>query len=317
MQQHTAQHLLSAAFVELFGVPTLSFHLGAQICTIDLKAPSLTERQREEAERRTNEIIFEDRLVSVRFGTAEELAAAGVRKSVDRVGVLRAVEIAGMDLQPCGGTHLSRTGQAGFVLIRGLEKRRDAHRVEFVAGNRALATARADFRALTEAASALTCGLPEVPAVVRKIIEDRRSQHAALKRLEERLADIEAAELIRRASDDSASATKSRVIAAVIDDASPAYLTLLAAKIIGGNATGVGGGALQVLALLGSRSSGQVALAQTKGGAGDMGAALRDALKSFPGKGGGGRDFAQAVLSDPASVPAFLERAKLTADATT
>jgi alanyl-tRNA synthetase len=252
----------------------------------------------------------------VRFGTAEELAAAGVRKSVDREGVLRAVEIDGMDLQPCGGTHLSRTGQAGLVLIRKLEKRRDAYRVEFVAGNRALATARADYATLAQAAAALTCGLPEVPAVVAKMIEERRSQHALVKKLEERLADIEAAELIRRASIDSEAAPKHRVVVAVLDDASPAYLTLLAAKITGGSAPGADGDGLTALALLGSRASGHVALAQSKGGPGDLGATLRETLKTFPGKGGGGRDFAQAALSDPAGVAAFLDRVKLTACAT-
>ena len=79
MQQHTGQHLLSAAFIELFGFQTKSFHLGRLTSTIDLEAPSLTPRQLEDAERRTNEIIFEDREVAVRFGTAQELAEVRAR----------------------------------------------------------------------------------------------------------------------------------------------------------------------------------------------------------------------------------------------
>jgi alanyl-tRNA synthetase len=313
MQQHTAQHLLSAAFIELFGVPTVSFHLGAEICTIDLKAPSLTQRQLEQAERRTNEIIFEDRVVSVRFGTAEELAVAGVRKSVDRVGVLRAVEIDRMDLQPCGGTHLSRTGQAGMILIRKLERRRDEYRVEFVAGNRALETARADYATLTQAAAALTCGLPEVSAVVAKIIEERRTQHSARRNLEDRLADFEATALIRGGEDRPTPDGHPRVIVGLLEDASPSYLTLLAARITG-SAAGAGA-ARHVIAFLGSRTSGHVALAQSKGSAGDLGANLREALKRFGGKGGGGKDFAQAVLGDPAKVPDFLDHLKMTLSA--
>ena len=79
MQQHTGQHLLSAVFIDLFGFHTVSFHLGKEISTIDLEAPSIVPRHMEEAEQRTNEIIFEDRVVKVRYGTAEELAeAAGV-----------------------------------------------------------------------------------------------------------------------------------------------------------------------------------------------------------------------------------------------
>ena len=145
MQQHTGQHLLSAAFVDLFHFPTVSFHLGREASTIDLEAPSMVSRHLEEAERRTNEIIFEDRVVAVRFGTAEEFAEAGIRKKVDREGILRAIEVEGFDRQPCGGTHLARTGQAGLLLIRGIERRRDLWRVEFVCGSRALEVARRDF----------------------------------------------------------------------------------------------------------------------------------------------------------------------------
>ena len=153
MQQHTAQHLLSAAFIELFGFQTVSFHLGKEISTIDLAAPDIVPRQLETAERRTNEIIFEDRPVVIRFGTAQELAESGIRKRVDREGILRAIEIEGFDRQPCGGTHLARTGQAGLILLRKLERTREHSRIEFVAGYRALTAARADFATLTQAAT--------------------------------------------------------------------------------------------------------------------------------------------------------------------
>ena len=97
MQQHTGQHLLSAVFIDLFGFRTASFHLGKEVSTIDLQAPSMVPRHMQEAEQRANEIIFEDRIVSVCYGTAEELARLGVRKTVEREGVLRAIEIDGLD----------------------------------------------------------------------------------------------------------------------------------------------------------------------------------------------------------------------------
>src|SRR5579864_1642829 len=196
MQQHTGQHLLSAAFIELFGFQTVSFHLGREISTIDLDTPAVKAEHLEKAELRVNEVIFEDKPVVIRFGTAEELAEAGIRKKVDREGVLRAIEVEGFDRQPCGGTHLERTGQAGLLLIRKLERRRDQCRLEFVCGFRALAAARSDFAILTQAASLLSCGLAEVPTVLGKLIEERRVQHGAVKRLEERLAEYEARELL-------------------------------------------------------------------------------------------------------------------------
>jgi alanyl-tRNA synthetase len=289
--------------VELFNFPTVSFHLGREVSTIDLEAPSIVPRHIEEAERRTNEIIFEDRVVTVRFGTAQELEEAGIRKKVDREGILRAIEVEGFDRQPCGGTHLARTGQAGLLLTRKLERRRDSWRLEFVCGYRALATARADYAALTQAASLLSCGLPDVPKMLEKLLEERRSQHSAVKRLEERLAELEARSLL--AANPPAATGAPHLIVAAIEDASPEYLRLLAAKIAA---------EANAVALLASRLTGHLAFAQSKelakGLKGDMGAVLRDTLKQFPGKGGGAKDFAQGSLSNPSQADAALSHAK-------
>lgn len=297
MQQHTGQHLLSAAFLELFQFPTVSFHLGREFSTIDLAAPALVARHIEEAERRTNEIILEDRLVTVRFGTAQELEEAGIRKKVEREGVLRAIEIEGVDRQPCGGTHLARTGQAGLLLIRKVERSRSAWRLEFVCGYRALAAARGDFETLTRAASLLTCGLAEVPGSISKITEERRAQHTTVKRLEERLAELESRSLLG-----SSSSTESgRAIAAVLDDATPAYLALLARKLTS---------EADAIVLLASRASGHVVFAQKKGASGDMSALLREMFSEFGGKGGGAREFAQGSVPNAGQVDAVVAKAR-------
>ena len=281
MQQHTGQHLLSAAFIELFGFQTVSFHLGKETSTIDLSAPSIVPRQLEEAERRTNEIIFEDRPVEIRFGTAEELAESGIRKKVEREGILRAIEIAGFDRQPCGGTHLAHTGQAGLLLLRKLERSRDSWRVEYVAGYRALATARGDFASLTQAASLLSCALSEVPAGVAKAIEERRALSTANKRMEERLASHEARDLLLQHPEQpssSAGAARSagiRLIVATPTDATPGYLALLAGKLASEK---------NVVALLCSRENGHVVLARSTELSCDLGSILRESLKEFGAK---------------------------------
>jgi alanyl-tRNA synthetase len=298
MQQHTGQHLLSAAFLELFGFPTVSFHLGRELSTIDLETPSVVPRHMEEAERRTNEIIFEDRVVSVRYGTAEELAEAGIRKKVEREGVLRAVEIEGIDRQPCGGTHLARTGQAGLLLLRKLERRRDAWRLEFVCGGRALTAARADYASLWHAATLLSCGTSDVAVVIGKTLEERRATHGVAKRMEGRLAEHEAQAMLATAF---AGASGGRVVVAAVDDATPSYLTLLAARLV------LDG---QVIALLGERAGGHIVFAQTRGSSGDMGTLARRIFKDFGGKGGGAKDFAQGALADGARLDEALASAK-------
>jgi alanyl-tRNA synthetase len=299
MQQHTGQHLLSAVFIDLFEFPTVSFHLGREISTIDLEAPSVVPRHMEEAERRTNEIIFEDRLVSVRYGTAEELAEAGIRKKVDREGVLRAVEIQGIDRQPCGGTHLTRTGQAGMLLLRKLERRAKSWRLEFVCGGRALATARTDYAALWHSATLLSCATSDVPGVIGKTLEERRATHGAAKRLEGRLAEHEAKSLLGTAPMPGPDGM--RVIAVAIADATPSYLTLLAARLI--SETGV-------VALLGGVPGGHLVFAQPRGAAADMGALAKEIFKDFGGKGGGAKDFAQGALADGERVEAAIDSAK-------
>jgi alanyl-tRNA synthetase len=298
MQQHTAQHLLSAALIELFGFETVSFHLGKEISTIDLATPSLVPRQLEAAERRTNEIIFEDRPVVIRFGTAQELAESGIRKKVDREGILRAIDIEGFDRQPCGGTHLASTGQAGLILLRKLERTREHTRIEFVAGYRALSAARGDFATLTQAATLLSCALADVPAGIAKNIEDRRANTSAIKRLEERLANLEAQAMLQQHPE---SPNGIRLIVTTPPDATPAYLALLAARLTTEK---------NVIALLASRESGHVVAARSPELTQDLGAILRESLKEFQGKGGGAKHFAQGALPDPTQTDAFLSRAK-------
>ncbi len=287
MQQHTAQHLLSAAFLELFQFQTVSFHLGRDISTIDLATPSVVPRHLEETERRVNEIIFGDRPIRIRYGTAADLAAEGIRKKLDREGTLRVVEIEGFDRQPCGGTHLSRTGQTGMLLIRRCEKQKQNWRIEFVAGFRALAAARSDLALLRSAAEQIGCGMTEVPQMLTKIQEERRTSQRETKRLTERLADLEAAELLAnkaQRSHDGANA----IVSAIFEDASASYLAMLAAKLVTN---------LNVRTILASRSANAIVLAQSAGLDGDMGALLRELLAKVSGKGGGSKVFAQGSMS--------------------
>ena len=300
MQQHTAQHMLSAAFIELFKFQTVSFHLGRDISTIDLATPSINVRQLEEAERRVNEIIFDDRSIAVRYGTAEELAAQGIRKKVDREGTLRVIDIEAFDRQPCGGTHLARTGQAGMLLTRKCERQKGNWRVEFVAGWRALATARGDFAALRQAAEYLGCGMAELPENVRKIQEERRASQRDAKKLTERLAELEAADLLARHIETSHDGT-CRIIVFISDDAAASYLAILAAKIVA---------TPNMRVILASRAAMAIVLAQSAGLDGDMGALLRELLAPVGGKGGGSKVFAQGTMSEISALDGVVNAAR-------
>jgi alanyl-tRNA synthetase len=137
MQQHTGQHVLSAALVRLFDAATVGFHLGAEVSTIDLSREQ-TPRDLAAAEDEANRIVWEDRPVGIRFASAEEAARLPLRKEPVRTGTLRLIEIDDFDLSACGGTHVARTGQIGLIGITGWERFKGGQRLEFRCGRRAL-----------------------------------------------------------------------------------------------------------------------------------------------------------------------------------
>ena len=92
MQQHTGQHLLSAAFDRDLGARTVGFHLGTKSATIDLDK-ELSAQQTALAETAANTVLWEDREVCVRFVTDAEAAKLPLRKDPARAGELRIVEI--------------------------------------------------------------------------------------------------------------------------------------------------------------------------------------------------------------------------------
>ena len=286
MQQHTGQHLLSAMFQERFGRPTVSFHLGTDVSTIDLRGPEPSDEILEGAERAANKIIFEDRPTTVRYGAAEDLAELGVRKEVDREGILRAIEIEGADLQPCGGTHVKSTGQIGTLLVRRCTKMRQDWRVEFVCGGRAERVARQDFLRLRAASETLSCAPEELVAAAERVLSERDANFKRTRALLERLAEIEAAQAVREAAPNSDGL---RVVYRVFSDVEPEFLGHFATHVAKTERS---------IALLARLGCGHVFFAQHPTAAKDMNALLKQVLAIAGGKGGGTPDFARGRLDD-------------------
>jgi alanyl-tRNA synthetase len=193
MQQHTGQHLISAVFEELFALRTVSFHLGPESATIDVEGVPVDAATLLDVERRANEIVYENRPVTVRFESAAE--AQGLRKPSDREGTLRIVGIEGLDRSACGGTHVRATGEIGVVLLRKMEKIRQSTRVEFLCGARAVRRARADFDALTKTSQLFSAPLDDVPSAVATQLEAARAGEKTRKKLELDLAAYRGKEL--------------------------------------------------------------------------------------------------------------------------
>jgi alanyl-tRNA synthetase len=287
MQQHTGQHLLSAVFQERFGLVTVSFHLGETVSTIDLRGPQPSPLVLEGAARAANAVIFEDREITVRYGTAEQFAEMGVRKQVDRAGVLRAIEITGIDLQPCGGTHLRHTGQLGLILIRGCTKIRQDWRVEFLCGGRAESAARADGELISHLSAQLKCAPHELNTSIERLLAEREAAAKRLKVLLPKVAEADAVSLLLTSTP---RADGPRVIAHLVSNAEPDYLQHLATALARTPA---------IVALLADQQTGSLVFAQNPEAAKDMNGLLKKVFEQFPGKGGGTKDFARGAVANP------------------
>ena len=287
MQQHSGQHVLSAAFEKLHGFATVSFHMGDESCTIDLATESISSKQMQAAERLANEVVTEDRPVEVRFASPEEARTMGVRKipPAEREK-LRLIDINNFDLNACGGTHVRSTGQIGCILVRKTEKVKQGVRVEFVCGLRAVGTARHDFESLTEAAALFSTHIWEVPQQIRKSLDEIKSAQKAQHRLLEEVAELQADRLLVTAPEGSGC----KLIVQYFAERDLGFIKMLAQKLTKKE------GVVALLACGGAQPS--LVFAQTPGLANDMGALMKQTVQALGTRGGGNRDIAQGGAPD-------------------
>jgi alanyl-tRNA synthetase len=280
MQQHTGQHLLSAAFDREAGARTVSFHLGTSASTIDLDK-ELTAEQIIRVEDAANAIVWEDREICVSFATAHEAAKLPLRKEPAREGELRIVDIKDYDLSACGGTHVQRTGAIGVIAIAGVERFKGGLRVEFVCGGRVLRAYRSLKSAVGGSVRLLSVLPDELPSAIEKLQTAGRSQQKSQEGLYERLAAHEAAGLAASAENIGGVS----VVAASVSGWDANGLKKLASSIAAKPAT--------VALLLTTESPMLVVVARSQDLSLDTGDVLKNLIEQFGGRGGGKGAMAQ------------------------
>ena len=296
MQQHSGQHVLSASFIRLFDMHTVSFHMADDYCSIDLDTPILTKDQVESAERLANEIVLENRSVEVRYVTRDEATKLGLRKlpPAERDD-LRLIDIRDFDLTACGGTHVNHTGQIASVLLRKTEKVRQGWRVEFVAGQRAVSTARRDFTTLTETAALFSAHIYDVPQQARKSLDEIKSLRKQREQSQEELAAANAATLLAETPE----ANGRKLIIRTFADRDLSFIKLLAQKLTHQS--------FPVIALLATKSpQPSLIFAQSAAQPHEMGALMKETMAKLNGRGGGSKDLAQGGVSTPDALDSAL-----------
>jgi alanyl-tRNA synthetase len=293
MQQHTAQHLLSAVLAEQLGHKTVGVHFGRESSTLDLETASFTPQQAEMAEATANGIIVQNRPVEVSFEAAEFVI--DLRKRSEREGTLRIVTIRDLDRSACGGTHVRATGEIGCLLIRKVERVRKGIRLEFLAGSRATRRARADHNLISLLASEFSAAADELPRLVGAQRDDLRNTTTLNRELEGELDLCRARELYAGAAAETTGIRRVvvREIQGPIDPLrrlAQAFTTMPMAIFVGA-----------------ASSPPALVLATSPDTGIDAAGMLRSLLTTVGGRGGGSARIAQGIVPGRAQLDVVVE----------
>lgn len=300
-QQHHGQHLLSRAFVQTAGAATVSFHLGADHCTIDLDR-EVGDEQAQAAETLANEAVGDARPVVVRTVSRSEALALGVTPPEETGDSVRLVEAAGFDVQPCGGTHPRSTAEVGVVIVLGRERHKGGSRVRFVCGHRALAAVRRRNAILDRLGALFSAPTEALPEAATRVLDSLTEANRRAAHLLERALAGEARRLLASAGADTAGAERRPTLVVATYDAWPAAdLRTLGQRLVA---------LAPCVALLGSRSdTAHLVFAQTDGLGYDIPSLLRTAVETVGGRGGGKGNLAQGGGDRPERLDEALETA--------
>ncbi len=293
MQQHTGQHVLSRAFIEAAGLPTVSFHMGDDTCTIDLDGSGFDDAAARRAEDLANRVIEENRPISVRLIPLAELDELELRRKVPAgVTIARIVSVRDFDAIPCCGTHVRSTGELGLVKVLRAERVKQLHRVHFKVGQRALDDYREKHGIVQALANRLTTSSADLMHKVERLADESQAAGKRTKQLVQRLAEAQKPSLLAGATQVGAH----RVI--VYRDADAALVRALATELQSEPGT---------IALLGA-DDGTVVCATARDLTLDLATTAAALARELGGSGGGKGGFAQLKLENGARVDELLAR---------
>ena len=288
MQQHSGQHVLSAAFERVADAPTLSSTLGEEHAVVEVALGAADWRLVDRVEEAANRVVWEDRPLALHWVDAAGAARFRLRKAPAVDGPIRIVEIPDWDASACGGTHVRRTGEIGAIKVIHWEKVRGNLRFAFLCGGRALRDHAWRTEALVEAARRRTLKDRELVPQLERAASERDELRKGLAALTARLIEAEARE---RTGDPPRGV-------ALFDERRPREeMRLLALKSLEAGAPWVvlGAAAPDPVVMAGrARAAGPGAGPP----AGDLRTLLPALLERTQGKGGGSPDLVQAAAVD-------------------
>lgn len=297
MQQHSGQHLISGVLYRLFALDTIGFHLGEDYTTIDVNSSSLSDDEIERAEILGNKIIQSNFKIKSYFVSEQQARLLPVRKlpSVDEN--IRVVEIDGFDFSPCGGTHLSNTGELGLIKITKTEKYKGNTRIYFICGQRAVNDYFSRFRATKAIGSSLSSGDSQIVERVDTLFNERNTLLKENRDLKEKLLIYEGDDLLKNAN----ILGDSRIISKIFTNLDFKELSYLSSWMIGNNEKLV-----EIFGIDGSSIS-QFLISKSKDIDLDLKYIYDEIASVFQVKGGGNSNTVQGSVSTD-DLPQLLEK---------
>ncbi|HHY2676185.1 alanyl-tRNA editing protein [Bacillus toyonensis] len=283
MQQHAAQHILSAAFWDHFNIPTIGFHLGKETVTIDLETENLPAETIEKAVQIANNIVFENHPIRIQWMNLEEAKTLPLRKEPTLTENIRVVIIENFDYNGCGGTHPRRTGEVGLIQVLNWERNKGGIRLTFIAGWRTLKLTGQQQQIMKDVSKQLNSSETDIPAKVAQLLISQKENEKAIQTMNEKLLFAEANELLQQPAEIHAGF----LISKVFTNRSMQEVAKLSAIITEQQEHAI------TYFIIENDDKLQCILACGKTVTLDMNALLKDALPAIEGKGGGNKKSAR------------------------
>jgi alanyl-tRNA synthetase len=286
-QLHTAQHILSRAFINLFNAETVSVHLGEDYGAVELDTSAISIAQAGAAEELANQIIQNNDSIEIIFADEKEAAKLPLRKKPERTGTIRIIKIGELDWSACGGTHCISTAEVILVKVISIEKQRGHALVKFLAGTKAVDDYNLRFSVTDQLTKSLTCSLNDLPDRLSKLSEENKELRRQLSDLQLQLMTVN----VVRLSLDSVVVGKIKLVCSVAPEMDTRLLGILTTELAK-NINGI------AVLLLDNRLSIAVATATNL----DAGVIVKQLAAKFSLKGGGNKNLAQLGGVDPTKI---------------
>jgi alanyl-tRNA synthetase len=295
MQQHSGQHVLTRCFIEIAGMPTVSFHMGDDACTIDIEGKGVDDDTLDAVENLANALIWENRSIHVRTVPVSELEKDSLRRSLpEGIENARVVEVEDFDAVACCGTHVGRTGELGVIKILKHEKVKGNVRVHYKAGRRAFWDYQDKHDVAVILGNRFTTSLEGIIEKTDKLVGDAKRLRRERQKINKKLAELEGANILAAGSRHK----KFRFAHQYLDDADEEYLNLLA---------NVCRNEADTIVFLGCKG-GRVICAASKNIDIDLAQPVIDKAVEAGGNGGGKGGFVRVSIPRSENVERFLQK---------